>query len=366
LKRIKDNEILKQISLQLNERRIKDPEKLIKEEWGIDLSSSYLCINLRNPVIIAPGPLSQSVAQVKSAAQTGYGGMVLKSVVGEDKKGNASMKSLRTKPRFAKWVVDAEGNPVYHWNGGLDLRNLDDYLKFISEAYKIGRELDFPIISSFLCHLPMNIKEEWRVDEWYHTVSSILEAANSSNKDNPLILEIDFCPFLKREKIVSGKNIVKRWYKEAPELVKDVSSEIKVIPKVLNLDFGMEFQTEMVKAAQSGKSDGVVIANRFFRKYKDKNTNEEYFTAHGGKELRELNKEQVAKAKEIINIPISATGGTYSGRNVYDYMMLGAQNVQMLTYIMRFGFEHAFRNILLNQENGLVSTILDRGNKNND
>jgi len=52
-------------------------------------------------MIIAPGSLSHSISQIKRAAKAGYGGLVLKSVVGEDKDGNASMKFMRRKSTFA-------------------------------------------------------------------------------------------------------------------------------------------------------------------------------------------------------------------------------------------------------------------------
>jgi len=70
-------------------------------------------------MIIAPGSLSHSISQIKRAAKAGYGGLVLKSVVGEDKDGNASMKFMRRKSTFARWVCDEEGNPIFHWNGDL-------------------------------------------------------------------------------------------------------------------------------------------------------------------------------------------------------------------------------------------------------
>ena len=104
----------------------------------------------------------------------------------------------------------------------------------------------------------------------------------------------------------------------------------------------------------------MVIANRFFRRYVGKETGEEYFTAYGGRELRIMNQRQIREVKKRLDMPISATGGTYSGRHVSEYLELGAQNVQVLTYMMRNGFERAFENLMFNSEDGFVTMILKR------
>jgi len=335
-----------------------DIRMLLEKEFDIDISASYLGLNLKNPIIVAPGPLSQRISQIKRAAKAGYGGMVLKSVVGEDKDGNASMKVLRKRSTFARWVYDEEGNPIFHWNGGLDLRSLKDYLAFARKAFKIGKQNEFPLIASFLCHLPKNVDEEWRVEEWEYTTKKLVEAASVMYGDSPVILEVDFCPFLKREKLAVDRATVLRWYREVPMLIKEASLNVQVVPKLLNLDFGLDFQVEMAIAAKDGGADGVVIANRFFRKYVVKETGEEYFTAHGGRELRILNQRQIREVKKSIDIPISATGGTYSGKHVAEYLKIGAQNVQVLTYVMKNGFEKAFYNLMFNPEDGFLTLIL--------
>ncbi|MBS7657036.1 hypothetical protein KEJ33_03840 [Candidatus Bathyarchaeota archaeon] len=350
---------LKQIEKDFINDGMDKVNKSLDKNFGITLLSTYLDFELKSPIIVAPGPLSQTTSQIVRAATSGFGGMVLKSVVGEDKYGNSSMKMLRTKPTFARWVSDDEGNPVYHWNGGLDQRTFTEYLKFAEKSFKIGEELKFAIIPSFLCHLPKDIeKEDWKVEEWEYTVTKLSEAALPLYKDRKITFEIDFCPFLKREKLAVDKKTILHWYRETPKLVKENCPNSYVVPKIMNLDFGLDFQIEMIKAAKQGGADCVVIANRFFRKFVDPDTKESYFTAHGGRELRIINQGQIAKAKEAVNIPISATGGTYSGKHVYEYLSLGAQNVQLVTYVMKYGFEESFKNIMFNMQDGLLAALV--------
>ena len=57
-------------------------------------------------------------------------------------------------------------------------------------------------------------------------------------------------------------------------------------------------------------------------------------------------------------MPISATGGTYSGKHIAEYLKIGAQNVQVLTYVMKNGFEKAFEELMFNPKDGFVALVL--------
>ncbi|MCS7119772.1 MAG: hypothetical protein RMJ07_05590 [Nitrososphaerota archaeon] len=328
-------------------------EEAVREEFGIDLSARYVDMELRNPIILAPGPLSQYPEQIERAIRAGFGAIVLKSVVGEDKHGNASMHFLRRKPTFMRWFYDKDDvsrlYPILHWDGGLDLRTLPEYLKFAEKAHKISEKTGTPIIASILCHLPSSIEEKWKTEEWVYTAEKLFNIGYSH-------IEIDFCPFIKGENIAKDKETVLRWYEESTSLVKEASREIKVIPKLLNLDYGIDFQIEMVKAAKKGGADGITIANRFFRTIEDPETGKQYRTAHGGRELKETNMRQVSMAV-YLGIPISATGGIYRGRDIVEYLRSGAQNTQILTYVMKNGFNKAFINLLLAPTDGLVANL---------
>ncbi len=336
---------------------LSDLEGEVYRRFGVDLSACYLDLELKNPVILAPGPLSQRVSQIERACRAGYGAIVLKSVVGEDEHGNASMSFLRRKPSFMKWYIDREVDPegrypTIHWNGGLDTRRFPEYLEFAEKAYDVGERFNVPLIASILCHLVSDPDEEWNVDEWIYTVERMCEIGYR-------YFEIDFCPFLKGERRAEDKETVLRWYREAPKIIREAPYDVKVIPKILNLDFGLDFQVEMVKAAFDGGSDGVTIANRLYRTFREGGSGRVYGSSHGGLELKRRNQEQIRELKRrSINIPISATGGVYTGRDIIEYLNLGSQNVQVLTYIMMSGFERALYNLLLDPRDGVVAVLI--------
>jgi dihydroorotate dehydrogenase len=327
---------------------------IVKNEFGINLQSKYGSYPIKNPLLVAPGQLTTSAGQIVKIKNAGYAGCVLKSVVGEDEKGASSMSHLRKRPTYIKTVYDPDDKegayPIIHWDGGLDLRNFSQYLAFAEEARQYSDD-NFLLVTSILCHLPLP-DEEFKKEEWVYTAKTLYNLGYK-------IFEIDFCPQLQKSNALIDKENILRWYKTIPLLVKSVSSEISVYPKLMNLDFGLGFQVQMVEASIKGKADGVVVANRIYKK--------EYGCAHGGKELRKGNLEQVKEIKKTFpEISTSATGGIYSGRHVFDYLCAGAENVQLLSHIMgkvrkpfikRIGnkFEQVFYQLILDPKDGFLA-----------
>jgi len=291
--------------------------EIVKNETGIDLKARYGNFELNHPVLIAPGQLTRETYQIRMIKEAGYSGCVLKSVIGEDENGNCSMLKQRKKMTYLKTIYDEEDNPVIQWDGRGDTRDLKEYLKFAETSFNFS-DRNFLIVSSILCHLP-GPDEEFKKEEWIYTTGKLYQIGYR-------FFEIDFCPVLKIEKISEKENIL-RWYREIPKLLKEEFPDIYVFPKILNLEYGIDFQLEIIKSAIEGNSDGVVIGNRIFK--------EELNSAYGGKELRERNLIQIKETKKIFpDISISATGGVYEGRHILDYLKAGADNVEILSYIL--------------------------------
>jgi len=286
------------------------------------LKGKYGDFVLKNPILVAPGQLTRTFSQILKIKKAGYGGCVLKSVVGEDKDGNCSMLEMRKPPTYIKTVYDEDDKekkcPIIHWDGRADTRNLSEYLDFAREAVKLMDE-NFLIVASILCHLPLP-DEDFKKEEWIFTTEKLFEIGYR-------IFEIDFCPHLRAKDELVEKNNILRWYRHVPSFLKSVSEKIIVYPKILNFDYGMDFQIKMVESSLEGNADGVVVANRIFKK--------ELGTAHGGRELRERNLAMIKEIKKRFpEIKISATGGIYSGKHIIEYMEAGAENVQLLSFLM--------------------------------
>jgi hypothetical protein len=353
----KKNSALEEIYCHYSHNPIPDDfESIVLRTLGVNLAAKYGPFDLTSPVLVAPGQLTTNTAQIKALRDAGFAGCVLKSVVGEDPCGNCSMSRQRRKHTFIKSVYDPDDKegvrPIIHWNGGLDVRKLPEYLSFAREAFKMSSN-HFFIAASFLAHLPLP-EEDFLVEEWFHTARLLKNAGYRA-------CEIDFCPFLKRENdLIDQKNVL-RWYREIPILVKKAAPDMFIYPKLLNLDYGFEFQMRMAESAIEGGADGLVVANRFFSK--------EFDCAHGGKKLHGLNLAQVREiCRRFPGVPVSATGGVYSGRDIFDYLSAGAKNVQVLSVLMGkvrkpfvkkgHKFEQVFHKLMLDPEDGLIACLL--------
>ncbi|MCM8786047.1 MAG: hypothetical protein NC899_07445 [Candidatus Omnitrophica bacterium] len=296
--------------------------KVIKEQLGIEINAFYGKFKISHPVLVAPGQLTREKQQIERIKNSGYAGCVLKSVVGEDEKGNCSMIRYRKSMTFLKTVYedfDKEGAfPVILWNGRADVRNLKNYFEFAKEVFSMNNN-NFLIVSSVLSHFPEK-NQEIKKDEWIYTTKKLYEIGYR-------FFEIDFCPGLKIEKEITEKENILRIYREIPQILKDAFPEIVVFPKLINLDYGIDFQVKMVEEAIKGRADGIVIGNRIFK--------EEINGAWGGKELRERNLKVIKEVKKSYpKFSISGTGGIYTGEHIYQYLKSGADSVQILSYIL--------------------------------
>ncbi|MEN6358037.1 MAG: hypothetical protein ABFD83_13245 [Armatimonadota bacterium] len=337
-------------------------QMLVDELELPSLNVSYLDLPLKNPLIVAPGQMTLRTSQVESIHEAGFAGCVLKSVVGESRNGCCSMINQRKHASYIRTFHkgdDPEGKrPIIHWDGRCDTRTLSEYMDFARKAHLYNNPDDFIVIASILCHLPFP-HEDFLEEEWVHTTKVHYEAGFKH-------IEIDFCPFLASDDYTENQENVLRWYRTCPGIMKSVASDVKVFPKMLNLDWGLEFQLKMAEAAFDGGSDGVVVANRHY--------NRQYASGHGGEELRLRNLEQVRHIKERFpTLSISATGGVYSGRDIYNYLKAGAQNVQFLSYLMGkvntpfartegSRFDMVFHKLILDPDDGLLACLLEEKN----
>lgn len=337
------------------------PENLsdiIKDETGVDLTCTYIDLPLRHPVIVAPGQLTTNEHQIQNIFKAGYSGCVLKSVVGESPDGSCSMSAQRKKATYIHTFYesnDPKGEyPIIHWDGRCDPRPLEEYLKFARLVKAKFENRDFALIASILCNLPPP-DHDFIKEEWFNTTKAIYNCGYRH-------IEIDFCPYLSSGDAAEDLENVLRWYRNVPRLVKQAAGNIRVVPKLLNLEAGLEFQVSMAEAAIEGGADGIVVANRIYKP--------EYKSAHGGEELRHRNIHQIREIKKRHpSLAVSATGGVYNGEHAFEYLQAGADNVQILSSIMgkvkvpfykRNGskFEQVLHKILLNPDNGLVMSML--------
>lgn len=124
----------------------------------VNLSTNYMGLNLKNPLVVGSSGLTNSIAELKEIAAKGAGAVVLKSIFEEQirhetermvKEEGGKMDAMQ------KGFGDIMSSRSYDYDEAMSYisnfakeHTLSDYLKFIEDAKKA---IDIPLIASINC-----------------------------------------------------------------------------------------------------------------------------------------------------------------------------------------------------------------------
>jgi dihydroorotate dehydrogenase (fumarate) len=285
----------------------------------MSLASTFTGLALRGPVLIASGPASHDVNQLKLAEDHGAGAVVLKTACSDR---FAHMRRWpRPRYRLLEWDRQIAGRSkafsLYSYEQGYS-GSLDDYWAFIRAA-KAG--VGFPIIGSIFA----DQAEDWAAMavEVERAGADALELDISSpHRPGSLGFETTFTAAIRA--VVKAVRLP-IWVKLAP---------------------GPDVVPQCVTAEQCGAA-AVTLCNRM-RGF-DVDVEEQRPILHGnfggigGPWAKFYVLRHVAEAARAVSIPISATGGVMTGEDVLKYILVGAATVQILSVIMVNGWESVGR-----------------------
>ncbi|MFH0991681.1 MAG: hypothetical protein V1799_16870 [bacterium] len=285
------------------------------EENAVSLTTSFLGFTLRTPVIVASGPASHDVNQIRFAQNHGAGAVVLKTACSDK---YAHMRNWpRPRYKLLDWDKQIRGRSkmfsLYSYEQGYS-GTLEDYWRFIqvSKEHAI-----IPIIGSIFAD---------EAGDWAAMANKVEESGadaleldiSSPHRPGSLEFETTFVAAIKA--VVQAVKI--------PVLVKFAPS-----PDLLHQCF----------AAQECGASAVSLCNRIRGFDVDVESQQPilhgYYAGIGGPWAKYYNFRYVAEAAQSISIPISATGGVMSGLDVVKYVLLGATTIQMLSAVMINGWE---------------------------
>lgn len=353
----------------------------VLDRFGLDLTAAYFDQPMANPIVVASGQKSLANRHLDECAAAGWGGTVLKTFIGEDRDGHCSMVEWR-KPPYTPTRIHFESDDAQQergivvWTGRGATQDWTEYQRFAAHGLEVAGQTGLVVIASMKANFPRP-GEAWLEDEWTFTTQQLLNLGYR-------LFEIDFSPTLGASDRAAAPDTVLDWYRTSPALMRraarEIGREIVIYSKIMNLEFGFEFQQAMIQAAIEGGCDGVVIANRFFRP--------DLKAAYGGPQLKERNLRLIRQVRQddlrLLNgrpLPIVATGGVYTGRDALQYLLLGADCVELLSFIMqadllkkddttgvlnpygkdvkRFNeFDAVLYKLLLHPEDGLIAGLL--------
>jgi dihydropyrimidine dehydrogenase (NADP+)/dihydropyrimidine dehydrogenase (NAD+) subunit PreA len=285
-------------------------------------------LKLPNPFVIGSGPPGTNLNVITKAFQEGWGAVIAKTISLD------ASKVINVTPRYAKLLADS--GEVIGWEN-IELISDRPFAHWIEEFKKCKDQFpDRVLIAS--------IMEEYRKDAWVE----IVERCQAAGVD---AFECNFsCPHgLPERKMGAAMG-------ENPEILEEVCGWVmsaakkpvwaKMTPNVTHIE-------DPSRAALRGGATGLSAINTLrsvmgvnLDTLRPEPTVEGYTTPGGysSKAVRPIALRMVMEIaqmirKEFPGRSLSGLGGIESGNDAAQFILLGADTVQVCTGVMKFGYE---------------------------
>ena len=202
-----------------------------------DLRSSYLGLELRNPVIASAGPLSQSVEDIKALADAGLGAVTMFSLFEEQLLRDAE-RLVELEEQFAD--ITPEAISFFPEVPRAEADAVTNYLRLVEKG---AQAIDVPLIAS------LNGASR---GGWVHSARSLQDAGAAA-----LELNIYYVP---GDLTLGGEEVEQRHL----DILRAVKSEVS-IPVAVKLSPYFSSVGAMCQRLDRAGADGLVLFNRFLQ-----------------------------------------------------------------------------------------------------
>lgn len=279
------------------------------------LEMDFCGVRCENPFFLGSSVVASGYEMIANAFKAGWGGVVYKTV---------SFSEIKeVSPRFDQ--VGKEGTPF------IGFRNMEQVsVNTPEEDFGIMARLkkEFPskvVIASIMG----STEEEWK------------RLAMMSQDAGCDMVECNFsCPHMSAKGRGSdvGQN---------PELVEHLSRIVKnavTIPVIAKMTPNITHIEEPAIAAVNGGADAIAAINTIksiTMKRRSEVSGKATISGYSGKAVKPIAQRfilDMRKDEQLKDIPISGIGGIESWRDALQYIVLGCNNVQVVTAIMQYGY----------------------------
>lgn len=274
---------------------------------GMKLTTNYLGIELKNPLIISSSGLTNSVQKIKKLEDAGAGAVVLKSLFEEQINRDAlSMLKESDYPEAEDYILNYTKN-----------NTVEQYLRLIEEA---KRSVDIPVIASINC---ISSKE------WFSFAKPIQDAGADAIELNVFILP---------DNIHENGYLYEQIY---DDILLNLSKKISF---PISVKIGQHFTNipAFVKNLKSRGAKGVVLFNRFYAPDIDVDsmtfTSSEVFS--NPSELKQSLRWIGIVSSLVKNIHLCASTGVHDGTALVKQLLAGATVVQVCSVLYKKGPEY--------------------------
>ena len=283
----------------------------------MDLSTQYLGLELRNPIIVGSSGLTSSVEKIRKAEQCGAGAVVVKSIF-EEEVALEYKDFMKTAQQFASdsqyFDYDGRKIPIEYYDYVVREENLKKYVTLIEESKKA---VSIPVMASINCFL--------RSVEWM-AYAKQLEAAGA----DALELNMFFPPTDFKHK----REDLERIYFKVTEEVTDKL----YIPTALKISYYFTDLGPMIQRLSQTGIGGLVLFNRYFSpdidvdKFEVSNS----FVFSTPSDLA-MSLRWIAIMAEKVDCDLVASTGIHDGDAVIKQLLAGANAVQVASCLYKNG-----------------------------
>jgi dihydroorotate dehydrogenase (fumarate) len=274
----------------------------------VDLSTSYMGLTIRNPLIVAASSLTGSAAKVKRCEDAGAGAVVLKSLFEEQIEAQTSQMEEEAWPYAHSEAYD------YVRQMGLRLSQAE-YLKMIAEA---KASVSIPVIASLNCVSPT---------AWTRFAGKIAEAGADALELNIALLASDFDR--SAEEIQSAH----------VKIVQAIRAQV-ALPIAVKLGPYFTSLPQTALALRRAGASALVLFNRFYQLDFDI----ERLALTPGYHLSSpdeiyLPLRWIAILSSQVGCELAASTGVHDGAGVIKQLLAGARAVQLCSTLFLKGIE---------------------------
>lgn len=274
-----------------------------------DLSTTYLGMKLKNPIIASSSTLTDNVESIKNLEQNGIGAVVLRSIFEEE-------ITLESEHVIADAIKNGYDEGLFdYFDAKVKQNNVSDYLDLLLE---LKRQVNIPVIGSINCMSD---------HEWIYFAKKMQGVGVDALELNMFLLPSNFnrsCE--ENEKLYFS-------------IVDKILNEINV-PVTLKIShYFSNLATTAVKLSETG-IQGLVLFNKFFAP--DFDIEHEKVTStyvFSNPQDISLSLRWIAMLSDRVKCDLVASTGVHDGTAVIKQLLAGATAVQIASTLYKNGPE---------------------------
>jgi len=278
----------------------------------IDLSTSYLGLKLKNPLVASSSPMCEDTGNIRRMEDAGAAAVVLHSLFEEQ----IALESYEL-DRFISAAEEVGAESTTHFPDMIGYnRGPEGYLKHIR---KTRESVGIPVIASL---------NGTSVGGWLRYAKEMEQAGADALELNIYYIAVD--------PDVPGAQVEQKYC----DLVREVKSAVH-IPVAVKLGPYFSSMANMAKRLEAAGADALVLFNRFYQPDFDLESLEVVpnLILSGPHELL-LRLNWIAVLYGNIKCDLALTGGVHSATDVVKAMMAGARVAMMTSALLKKGISY--------------------------